>query len=151
MRKRVAVIKRLFLLVGMLPLLTSACTTGTRLRGAEQLPLYRAHSGASVDHISYFGSIHSWTPLGDTALAVWTGPGKAYLIDVGHCPGLAWTSAIDVTNTFGRVQARFDRIVMLHSGPASIACPIKQILPLNVKALKQTQRMARAQASKQQS
>jgi hypothetical protein len=48
------------------------------------------------------------------------------------------------------VQARFDRIV-LDSGSASIACPIKQILPLNVKALKQTQRMARAQASNQQS
>src|SRR5688500_13475283 len=65
----------------------SACATDRAQRDADKLALYNAHAGAPVNKFRYFGSINGWTPLGDEAIAVWTRPNEAYLLDLtGPCP-----------------------------------------------------------------
>mgnify|MGYP007112213923 CR=1 FL=1 len=116
----------------------AACATGSGLSDADRLQLYRAHAGAPVKDFQYFNSLNGWTELGDSALAVWTRPSEAYLLELsGPCLDLSFSPAIAVTNQFGRVSARFDsvRVVGAGAGP-HIPCRIETIRPLDVKALK---------------
>lgn len=131
----------------------SACATGAKLSDAEKLSLYRAHAGAPVSSFRYFGRIDSWTALGDSAIAVWTRPMQAYLLDLGgSCPEIDTAFAITLTDQMGTVSARFDK-VMPHGPGASgtqIPCVIREIRPLDPNAIKQAERSARdkkAQAS----
>lgn len=124
--------------------LLAGCATG-RLSDQERLELYRAHAGAPVKGFQYFGSLNGWTNLGDTALAVWAKPGTAYLLElVGPCNDLDYAPAISITNTMGRVSARFDDVIVL-GGPRSIRipCRIQAIRPLDVKALKVSEQQLR--------
>ena len=63
-----------------------ACATTGRLSSAEKLDLYRAHAGAPQSDMQFFGTLNGWTELGDSALAVWTRPSEAYLLELrGPC------------------------------------------------------------------
>ena len=122
-----------------------ACST-TRLSDSETLALYRAHAGGPVRDFQYFGQINGWTPLGDTALAVWTRPSQAYLLELyGPCPDLDYAPAISLSNMMSRVSARFDNVYVHGGGSSSmrIPCRIETIRPLDVKALKQAQKNLR--------
>ena len=133
--------KRTILMLGLAVLL-SACST-TRLSDAETLALYRTHAGEPVKDFQYFGQINGWTPLGNTALAVWTKPSQAYLLELyGPCQDLDYAPAISLSNFGSRVSARFDSVQVLGGGTGSIriACRIENIRPLDVKALKQAQK-----------
>ncbi|MEQ4574883.1 MAG: DUF6491 family protein [Gammaproteobacteria bacterium] len=124
--------------------LLAGCATG-RLGDDERLSLYRAHAGAPVKDFQYFGSLNGWTNLGDTALAVWTRPGTAYLLELaGPCNDLDFAPAISITNMMGRVSARFDDVIVL-GGPRGIRipCRIQAIRPLDVKALKTSEKELR--------
>ncbi|KAG0735845.1 hypothetical protein G6F24_018574 [Rhizopus arrhizus] len=67
----------------------AACATTGRLSSAEKLDLYRAHAGAQQNDMQFFGSLNGWTELGDSALAVWTRPSEAYLLELnGPCQDL---------------------------------------------------------------
>ena len=128
----------------------AACATDPAQRDADRLALYNAHAGAPVKQFRYFGSINSWTPLGDEALAVWTKPSEAWLLDLsGPCSDLSFTPAIGLTHTFNTVSARFDKVLVHGRNNIQMPCQIVQIRPLDVKALRQAQRDARenAQAS----
>ena len=49
---------------------------------------------------------------GDEALAVWTRPNEAWLLDLsGPCPDLEFTHAIGLTDNLGMVHARFDKVL----------------------------------------
>ena len=133
--------KRTILMLGLAVLL-SACST-TRLSDAETLALYRTHAGEPVKDFQYFGQINGWTPLGNSALAVWTKPSQAYLLELyGPCQDLDYAPAISLSNFGSRVSARFDSVQVLGGGTGSIriACRIENIRPLDVKALKQAQK-----------
>ena len=136
--------KRVFLLLG-LAVAMAGCSTN-RMSDAETLALYRGHAGEPVRDFQYFGQINGWTPLGNTALAVWTKPNQAYLLELyGPCPDLDFAPAMSLSNRMSRVSAGFDN-VYLHGGGAAgirIPCRIETIRPLDVKALKQTQRELR--------
>ena len=107
--------------------------------------LYREHAGAPVDRFQYFGSIDGWTPLGDSALALWTRPNQAYLLELqGRCQDLDFAQAISVTNQMGSVHRRFDKVIVLGQQSIKIPCFIDRILPLDVKALKQAQKEIRS-------
>lgn len=117
----------------------AACATSGRLTSAERLALYRAHAGEEVRDFQYFGSLNGWTELGDRALAVWTRPNQAYLLELTNpCLELDYAPAISVTSMMGRVSARFDK-VLVHGGPDSgvrLPCRIQTIRPIDVKALR---------------
>jgi len=133
---------RTFTLLLAMTFALGACSTGPRQSDAEKLALYRSVAGAPVDDFRYFGQINGWSPLGDSALAVWTRPSEAFLLQLsGPCPDLEYAPAITVSNFSSRVSARFDTVSPLGAGTGSIRipCRIQTILPLDVKALKLAQ------------
>lgn len=117
----------------------------SNLSGPEKLALYQAHAGEPVKDFRYFSSI-SWTPLGDEALAVWTRPNEAWLLDLtGRCIDLDYAPAISLSNMFGRVSAKFDSVQVLGGANSHfrIPCRIDTIRPLDVKALKAAEKEMR--------
>ncbi|RYG14085.1 MAG: hypothetical protein EON92_03380 [Burkholderiales bacterium] len=136
--------KRVFLLLG-LAVAMAGCST-TRMSDAETLALYRGHAGEPVKDFKYFGQINGWTPLGNAALAVWTKPNQAYLLELyGPCPDLDFAPAMSLSNMMNQVSAGFDNVYVHGGGAAAIRipCRIETIRPLDVKALKQAQRELR--------
>ena len=133
--------KRTLLLLG-LALSLGACST-TRMSDAETLALYKAHAGEPVKSFQYLGHLKGWTPLGDTALAVWTKPTQAYLLELyGPCNDLEFAPAISLSSIANSVSARFDNVYVHGGGAPSmrLPCRIETIRALDVKALKQAQK-----------
>lgn len=126
-------------------LLLGACAS-TRMSDAQNLALYREHAGEPVNSFNYLGQINGWTPLGDSALAVWTRPNQAYLLELfGPCTDLDFAPAISLSNLGSRVSARFDQVYVHGAGTGSLRmpCRIQTIRPLDVKGLKQAQKELR--------
>ncbi|GAB3388059.1 DUF6491 family protein [Lysobacter fragariae] len=116
-------------------------------KDAAKLELYRAHAGAPVN--SFLGRVNSWTSLGENALAVWVSPNRGYLLEVtGYCAELPWAQAITISNGPFQSVSRFDDVVVLDRGSNAIPCPIREIRPLDGKAIREAERAARAQASR---
>jgi len=128
----------------------AACSSLPNQTEAERVALYRSHAGEPVPSFQYFGTLSGWTPLSDSALTVWTRPSQAYLLELsGPCQDLESTIAISVTNTMGRVYSRFDDVIVRGGGAVSgyrFPCRILTIRPLDVKALKATQKEMREAA-----
>lgn len=125
-------------------LVLAGCASG-RLTSAERLDLYRAHAGPPQNSMQYFGSLNGWTELGDSALAVWTRPSEAYLLELrGPCYGLSYATAIGLTSQMGQVSSRFDKVLVRdpNSGP-SVPCFIGSIRKLDVKALRASEKELR--------
>jgi hypothetical protein len=137
--------KALRIAFATLALAASACAT---MSETDKLALYRAHAQPPVKSFHYFSRIDGWTPLGDTALAIWTRPNEAYLLEIdGPCPDLDFAQAIGLSNQFGTVYARFDKVIP-HLGaglPQPIPCFIREIRPLDVKAIKSAEKDIRRQ------
>lgn len=137
--------KRLAIALFAVAALAGCATTG-KLSSSERLQLYRAHAGAPVKDFQYFGSLNGWTELGDSALAVWTKPNEAWLLNLsGPCMDLSYAPAISVTNMMGRVSAKFDRVIVRGGGPnmMRVPCRIDTIQPLDVKALRVSEKELR--------
>ena len=129
-----------------LPLLAACATTG--MSDSEKLALYSSHAGKPVSSFHYFGRIDGWTPLGDSAVAVWTKPNQAYLLSLyGPCQNLEFTPVIGVTSQMNQVYAKFDKIIAHDRGSIEMPCRINEIRPLDVKAIKAAEKTARDQAS----
>lgn len=129
-----------------LALALAACSSMPKQTDAERLSLYRTHAGEPVSSFRYFGTLNGWTPLGDQALAVWTRPSEAYLLELtAHCMDLDFAQAISITNLMSTVSARFDDVLVRGGGTSvgRMPCRIDTIRPLDVKALKQAQRELR--------
>jgi hypothetical protein len=125
----------------------SGCATDRALRDEQRRALYLQHAGAPVPSFRYIGSINGWTPLGDDMLAVWTRPSEAVLLTLnGPCQELEFATAISLTSQFRTVYAKFDRVVPVSAGGIPnivIPCPIREIRPLDVRALRDAQREMR--------
>ncbi|MEG0194618.1 MAG: DUF6491 family protein [Stenotrophomonas sp.] len=126
------------LLIAGLCLALAGCATTGRLGSAEKLDLYRAHAGSPQKDMQFFGSLNGWTELGDSALAVWTKPSEAYLLELsGPCPDLSYAPAIGLTSHMGRVSAPFDKVLVRDpTGGPRMPCFIKTIRKLDVKSLR---------------
>jgi hypothetical protein len=137
--------------IALAALALSACATGG-LSDNDKLALYRAHALAPVESFHYFNRIDGWTPLGDTAVAIWTRPNEAYLLEMdGSCPDLDFAEAIGVTNQMGTVYSRFDKVIPrtgLGREPHPLPCRIQQIRPLDVKAIKSAEKDIRREGAK---
>lgn len=129
----------------LLAAVLGGCATTGKLTSAERLDLYRAHAGEPVKNFRYFGSLNGWTELGDSALAVWTKPNEAWLLNLnGPCMDLSFAPAISITNMMGQVSARFDRVIVHGGGPmARVPCRIDSIQPLDVKSLRASEKELR--------
>ena len=133
-------------IAAMLLAVLAACSSYPKLSDAERIDLYRSHAAEPVRDFQYFGSLNGWAPLGDKALAVWTRPNQAYLLELmGPCMDLDYAPAISISNMMGRVSARFDSVRVLGGGsnPMRMPCRIDTIRPLDVKALKQAEKELR--------
>ena len=126
-------------------LLLAACATDPAARDANRAALYRAHAGAPVDSFPYLRVMTQWTPLGPDAVAIWTSPSRAWLLDVPGCTDLEWARAISISESAGRVSARFDRVTPIGASAGRMPCRIEQIRPLDVKAIREAERALRAQ------
>ncbi|MGO4221000.1 DUF6491 family protein [Lysobacter sp. TAF61] len=123
----------------------SACAAESRITDTDRLALYRAHAGAPVSNFQYFGRLDGWTPLGDSALAVWTRPSEVYLLELkGTCTDLDFAQAVSLTNQSGRVYQNFDKVIVLGRSTNGMPCWIKEIRPVDAKALKQAESEKRA-------
>ena len=102
----------------------------------ERQAAYAAAAGAPVRHFDFF-TLYSWESLGDSQLAVYTRPNKAWLLDVSpHCPRLDYSNSIAITSFAHQVSARFDRV--LTGSP--VPCVIEQIRPVDMTRLKKVER-----------
>ena len=65
----------------------------------------------------------------------------------GPCPDLGFAQAIGLTSQFGIVYSRFDKVIPRTGtgGPEPVPCHIRQIRPLDVKALKSAEKDIRRQ------
>lgn len=131
--------------VAALGLTLAACSTTGRISSADRLELYRAHAGPPQQDLQYFGSLNGWTELGDSALAVWTRPSEAYLLELrGPCDGLSYAPAIGLTSQMGRVSARFDKVLVRDTtGGPRVPCFIGSIRKLDVPALRASEKERR--------
>lgn len=137
--------KRLLLSSLVAAAMLAGCATN-RLSDDERLTLYRAHAGAPVRDFQYFNRLSGWTALGDSALAVWTRPNQAYLLEfAGTCQDLDFAPSIAITHFGSQVSAKFDDVLVLGGGPAAIRlpCRIDSIRPLDVKALRTSEKELR--------
>lgn len=124
----------------------SACATGGGLRDEDRLALYRSHAGEAVDSIQYTGSYSGWTPLSDGAFALWTRPSQAWLVELySPCSEIDYADTIGFRDTNGRLSARFDQVYVGSHSLIPISCTIKEIRPLDVKAIRAAEKDARDQ------
>lgn len=122
----------------------AACASDSGLGTIEKLALYQSHAGEPVSSFRYFGSINGWTPLGDSALVVWTRPSEAWLLALqGPCADLAFAPAIGLTSQMNQVHARFDKVIAHGAGSMQLPCHIREIRPLDVKALRASEKELR--------
>ncbi len=137
----------LALAIALVGSLGGCASPGTQLNNEAKLGLYRAYAGEPAGSFRYFGRLNGWTPLGDEALAVWTRPSEAYLLELfGSCQDLDFAPAIRISNQASTVYAGFDSVTPAGAGAIgmrNIPCRIKTIRPLQVKALKEAQRELR--------
>ncbi len=120
--------------------------TGIALAGCASLPNaqrlhqrqleYAAAAGAAVKHFNFF-TLYSWESLGDSQLAVYTKPNKAWLLDVSpHCLQLGYGNAIAITSYLHQISVNFDRVLVAGS---PVPCAIREIRPIDVAHLKALQ------------
>ena len=108
---------------------------------AAKLALYRAHVVEEVGSIPFSGSIDRWTGLGESALAVWTSPGRAWLLELGSpCPYLDTSYSIGFDSRDGRIDSGFDSVVPLEGG-MQIPCRIDAIYRIDTDALREAERL----------
>lgn len=123
---------------------SASCASAPAMRDAERLALYRNHAGQPVNSFQYYGRFSNWTPLGDSAIALWVGPSRVWLLDLyGPCNDLDFANAISLTSNSGRVSARFDSVRVHNRSAISIPCRIKEIRPVNAKALRAEEKALR--------
>src|SRR5690606_41287789 len=104
----------------------AACASDSGLRTEEKRALYQSHAGEPVSSFRYFGSINGWTPLGDSALVVWTRPSEACLLDLqGPCHGLAPSPARGLTSQMRGVHARCDSLLVRGGGSLGMSRRIR--------------------------
>jgi hypothetical protein len=125
-------------------LVLAGCATGASLPDDQRLEIHRAHAGEPVRSFHNFGTLYNWTPLGDSALTVWTRRNQAYLLELdGHCPNLDYARAISFSGQGGTVFAGMDSVVVLDRERFDIPCRIKQIQSLDTRAVESDERAAR--------
>lgn len=125
-------------LVALLALGLSACVSHEQRVKQQQARLTAVHAAAGEPISSFFypmGGFYSWEALGKQELLVFTRPNRAYLLNVGLCPDLPWTTFIGISTHTGSVNTLSDHIV---TDTGLVPCYIRTIRPVDVDQLKVT-------------
>jgi hypothetical protein len=124
---------RLCTALALAGLLAACSSVPYAQRQQQRRAAYEATAGAPVRSFRFFAPIWSWEPLGETELAVYTRPNQAWLLDLGGCQQLEFTSAIGLTSNLGEVSIHFDKVL---TGRGNVPCTISRIRPVDVAKLK---------------
>ena len=125
-------------------MMLAGCASGPTLSETQRHQLYLDHAGEPVNKFNYHGTLHSWEPVGDDALIVWTRPSEAYLLRLASaCPRLDVGRAISLSDQTGSVFAGLDNVVVLDQ-TTRIPCRIQTIQPVDVAALRRAEDATRA-------
>lgn len=136
--------RRALLLAACIAMLSAGCAGMNAPRApSAALARYQAVAGAPVASMPFL-RMDSWEPLDDSYLVVWTNPHQAYLLRVWpNCDWLVSAPTIALTSSVNRVDARFDKVLVPHHQQ----CPIEEIRPIDVAALKRARAAERAAQS----
>jgi hypothetical protein len=134
--------KRLIpILVLVAAALVAGCAGVPRREGAL-LDEYLPFAGPPVSEFHFFRPIDGWAVVGRYQLVLWTTPWEAYLITVNSpCEQLWWTTRLEITSTANTVS-HFESVLLKDHE----RCPILEIRPLDLKALKEHRQALRAGA-----
>jgi len=125
----------------------AGCATSPTLSTQDRFNLYVQHAGPPVAsfRLARFVRQTQWTPLGDRALAVWTSQSVGHLLELrGRCTGLSIAHTVEITNSFGTVNARWDSVIPRTSSVAMPqSCRIIRIRPLDGTAIRDARREMR--------
>ena len=125
--------------------LLAACATTARVSDEQRLALYAAHAGEPVNSIRYTTPM-GWEAVDDEHLLLNMRPRESYLLRLdGFCLKQGGSQlAIAVSHQAGVVSSGFDRVSV--SG-AQMDCRIREIRPVDIKAVHDEQRRLDATAS----
>lgn len=131
--KRPTVLCALALLA--IPLLGSCANPGPRERMAEKEAEAARHAGDPVNSFRFL-RMHHFEILGPNSILVWTRMNQAYLLAVDEpCFGLEFATSVGLSSTSNTVYRRTDDVVFKDQ-----RCAIREIRPVDVKALKAARR-----------
>lgn len=89
---------------------------------ADELSAYER-----VDYISALGGLHSFNPIDEDTLIVWTNRFTPYLVELQFpSSDLRWSYAIAIDAPTGRIHERFDSVRV-----AGLSYPIREIYKLS--------------------
>lgn len=124
-----------------LALLLAGCGIPRRQEGAA-LNEYLQFAGPPVNEVRFF-RLDSWEVVGRYQVVIYTTPWEAYLTTVtGPCGELGWVNRIGVTSTVGTLS-KFEAVVL----PDHTRCPILELRPVDVKALRNYRKEQHAAAA----
>lgn len=111
------------LLAGLLAVaLSPASWAATESTDASQMPAYE-----QVSDFHFYGRLDSWRPVDRDTLILWATPFRPYLVELSRgSPDLRYAEVIGVTSTVGKVNAKFDSVLV-----AGTDYPIKAIYKLS--------------------
>ncbi|HVR82623.1 MAG TPA: DUF6491 family protein [Luteimonas sp.] len=118
----------------------AACTSSGGMHDPERLALYRSHAGLPVRDIRYYNPI-SWEKIDGRHLLLTMRPSEVWLIRLSG-PCLEWgggAPAITISSRLGRVSSSFDTVSTVDP---PISCRIEEIRPLDIAAVRDSQRQA---------
>jgi hypothetical protein len=112
---------------------------GVPRRGDAALDRYQPYAGPPVEQFHFY-QLDSWQAVAADRVVIWTDPFTAYLVRVRTpCTELAFTERLGVTSTLNTVS-RLESVVPSHQN----RCPIEEIQPIDLKAMKADQAARRA-------
>jgi len=132
--------KCLLLLLAALGL--GACASN-RMTDSDRLAMLHAHAGEPVSRIRYFNAM-GWEEVDDQHVLLSMRPTETWLLRVSG-PCLDWSGGsllLGLSSQGPYVTARLDRILVSGS---PISCRIEEIRPVDTKAMRAAETVARSQ------
>lgn len=126
----------------------SACA-GNPISDTDRLALYQAHAGAPVRQVRYVDPI-GWNRVDDQHVVLEMRPNESWLLTLAG-PCLNWGSGspfLKVSTANGLTLTPFDKVIVPGS---QISCQIREIRPLDIKAVRAGENALRAKRKAQAS
>lgn len=130
-------------------LAASGCASTARLDDGQRLALYQAHAGAPVSQVRYYDPI-GWDRVDGQHVVLEMRPSETWLLTLSG-PCLDWAGGspfLKVVSSDGMTLSTFDRVQV---PGAQLSCQIREIRPLDAKAVRAAENALRESAKGQAS
>ncbi|HOV95446.1 MAG TPA: DUF6491 family protein [Thermomonas sp.] len=124
---------RMLLVAAVVAAALSACASN-RVSDSDRLALYLSHAGAPVKQVRYLPPM-SWDRIDDQHVVLELRPNESWMLRLAG-PCLSWSSGspfLKVETLNGMTLTPFDKVTVPGS---QISCQIREIRPLDVKAIR---------------